>query len=137
MADGGVQYSTKGGNGRPAITAAAIACLYEAGQYDDDYVPRMKDYCRVRLGPGESGSHGHWHYGHFYYSQVLYRDGAETWDAYRRRTYAKLVAEATPVETSRGDGYQWTQGYIGSVYTTALNLVMLQLDNACLPIYQR
>lgn len=137
MADGGVQYSTKGGNGRPAITAAAIACLYDAGQYDDQHVPRMKSYCQLRLGPDEGGSHGHWHYGHFYYAQVQYRDGGETWDTYRRRTYAKLISEATPVETRRGDGYQWNQGYIGSVYTTALNLVMLQLDNAYLPIYQR
>ena len=34
-------------------------------------------------------------------------------------------------------GVEWTQGYIGPVYTTALNLIILQLDNACLPIYQR
>ena len=43
MKDGAVQYSSKGGGGRPAITAAAIACLYNAGEYDDDYVPRMMD----------------------------------------------------------------------------------------------
>jgi hypothetical protein len=34
-------------------------------------------------------------------------------------------------------GGYWNQGYIGPVYTTALNLIILQLDNACLPIYQR
>jgi len=32
--DGGVQYSSKGGGSRPAITAAAVACLYNAGEYD-------------------------------------------------------------------------------------------------------
>ena len=37
LPDGGVQYSSKGGGGRPAITAAAIACLFNAGEYDDDY----------------------------------------------------------------------------------------------------
>ena len=31
---GGVQYNSRGGGGRPAITAAAIACLYNAGEYD-------------------------------------------------------------------------------------------------------
>ena len=36
LPEGGVQYSSKGGGGRPAITAAAIACLFNAGDYDDD-----------------------------------------------------------------------------------------------------
>lgn len=137
QADGGVQYSTKGGNGRPAITAAAVACLYEAGSYDDDFVPRMKEYCRLRLAGDDAGSHGHWHYANFYYSQVQYREGGDAWDEYRRSTYSKLIADATPVDTPLGPGYRWNQGYIGPVYTTALNLIMLQLDEACLPIYQR
>ncbi|TWT96103.1 hypothetical protein Pla108_31850 [Botrimarina colliarenosi] len=137
QADGGVQYSTKGGNGRPAITAAALACLYEAGSYDDNFVPRMKEYCQLRLAGDDSGSHGHWHYANFYYSQVQYREAGDTWDDYRRATYGKLVADATPVETPLGPGYRWNQGYIGPVYTTALNLIMLQLDEGCLPIYQR
>jgi len=34
LPDGGVQYSSKGGGGRPAISAAAIACLFNAGDYD-------------------------------------------------------------------------------------------------------
>lgn len=137
LKDGGVQYSTKGGNGRPAITAAALACLYEAGQHDDAFVPRMKAYCRRRLAGHDSGTHGHWHYANFYYAQVQYREGVEDWDTYRRTTFAKLVGEARPVDTPRGRGYRWSQGYIGPVYTTALNLIMLQLDGACLPIYQR
>ena len=32
LPEGGVQYSSKGGGGRPAITAAAIACLFNAGR---------------------------------------------------------------------------------------------------------
>ena len=31
----------------------------------------------------------------------------------------------------------WTQGWVGPIYTTALNLAILQLDGAALPIYQR
>jgi hypothetical protein len=44
MADGACKYSSKGGGGRPAISAAAIACLFNAGEYDDTHVPRMLDY---------------------------------------------------------------------------------------------
>ncbi len=137
LADGGVQYSSKGGGGRPAITAAAVAALYNAGEYDDQFVPRMQAYCRQHLGPQNQNNYGHWHYAHFYYAQVQFREGGDTWDNYRRTTYAKLVTEAAEEPTPAGRGYMWNQGYIGAVYTTALNLVILQLDKNCLPIFER
>jgi len=131
--DGGVQYSSKGGSGRPAITAAAIACLYNAGQYDNEYVPRLVKYCEQNLGNISDRGFGHWHYAHYYYSQVQYRAGGKTWEDYRDKVYARLVAEAT----DDGKHAKWTQGYIGPVYTTAVNLTILQLEKGCLPIYQR
>jgi hypothetical protein len=137
LPEGGVQYSSKGGGGRPAITAAAIACLFSAGDYDDDLVPRMMKYCEQNLGTDSQSSYGHWHYAHFYYSQVQYREGGKIWDTYRDEIEAKILSEAQEVKLGDHTGVQWTQGYIGPVYTTALNLIILQLDNACLPIYQR
>ncbi|MEO1495541.1 MAG: hypothetical protein AAFV43_00150 [Planctomycetota bacterium] len=137
LPEGGVQYSSKGGGGRPAITAAAIATLHNAGEYDDRYVPRMLDYCRDRLGGLRGGSLGHWHYAHFYYAQVQFREGGQTWREYREWLAARLAGEATKAPTRRGPGCYWDQGYIGPVYTTSLNLVMMQLDNDCLPIFQR
>jgi hypothetical protein len=134
---GGVQYSSKGGGGRPAITAAAIACLYNAGEYDDEYVPRMMEYCRTNFGSGGEGGFGHWHYAHFYYSQVMYREGGETWEDYRDGIVRKILREAQRVDLGDYEGVYWDQGYIGRVYTTALNLIILQLDEAALPIYQR
>jgi hypothetical protein len=137
LPDGGVQYSSKGGGGRPAITAAAIACLFNAGEYDSDYVPRMMNYCQANLGSDTRSSYGHWHYAHFYYAQVQYREGGEEWESYRNEIEAKLLREVADVKLGDANGAYWTQGYIGPVYTTALNLIILQLDNACLPIYQR
>lgn len=137
LKDGGVQYSSKGGGGRPAITAAAVACLFNAGEYDNDMVPKMLKYCRGHLGGGSQGNYGHWHYAHFYYSQVQYREGGETWDAYRDRTYAKLVREAKILDLGGSKVAMWDGGYIGGVYTTSLNLIILQMDKAVLPIYQR
>ena len=133
LPDGGVQYSSKGGGGRPAISAAAIACLFNAGEYDDTHVPRMLAYAGKHLGTISNNSFGHWHYAHFYYAQVMYREGGEAWDTYRRQVEKRLVAEA---QQDR-DGVFWPQGYIGNVYTTATNLTILQLDRATLPIYQR
>jgi hypothetical protein len=137
LPDGAVQYSSKGGGGRPAITAAAIACLFNAGEYDNDFVPRMMKYCEQNLGQDTRNSYGHWHYAHFYYAQVQYREGGEKWETYRNDIQAKLLREAKEVSLGEGTGVEWDQGFIGPVYTTALNLIILQLDNAALPIYQR
>jgi hypothetical protein len=133
LPDGGVQYSSKGGGGRPAISAAAIACLFNAGEYDDTHVPRMLDYAEKHLGNIANNSFGHWHYAHFYYAQVMYREGGAKWDSYRDQVAKRLLSEASEGR----DGLFWPQGYIGNVYTTATNLTILQLDRGALPIYQR
>ncbi len=140
--DGGVAYNSHGGGGRPPITAAAIACLFNAGEYDAkegdkekvEAVRRMLKYCEQNLGSSGGANNnlnfGHWHYANYYYSQVLYREGGDKWKAYRKDTYPRLVAEAN------ADGF-WEQGYLGAAYTTAMNLTILQLDRGTLPIYQR
>jgi hypothetical protein len=131
--DGGVQYSLSaggGGGGRPPITAAAIACLYNAGDYDNKYVPKLLNYCQRNLDNLSNQGFGHWHYAHYYYAQVLYREGGKNWDAYRTKIFPRIVSEAGP------DG-SWNQGYIGTVFTTAVNLTILQLPKGVLPIYQR
>lgn len=130
--DGGVRYNqaSVGGGGRPPITAAAIACLYNAGDYDSKYVPKLLSYCKKNLGNISDQGFGHWHYAHYYYSQVLYREGGKNWDEYRDKIFPRIVSEASP------DG-SWGQGYIGVVYTTSTNLIILQLPKATLPIYQR
>ena len=110
---GGVQYNSKGGGGRPAISAAAIACLFNAGQYDSQYVPKLQEYCRKNLASISNRGFGHWHYAHYYYAQVQYREGGKTWEDYRDRVFDRIVSEANP------DG-SWSQGYIGPVYTTAI-----------------
>jgi hypothetical protein len=129
--DGGVQYSSKnGGGGRPPITAAAIACLYNAGDYDDKYVPKLMQYCAQNFSDAQGANSGHWHYAHYYYSQVLYREGGKKWEEYRNKVYPRIISEAN------ADG-MWDQGFMGAAYTTAMNLTILQLERGTLPIYQR
>ncbi len=129
---GGIQYNIYGGSDRPPISAAALASLYNAGEYDGDYVPKLSAYCKNKLGKpeDEGGTTGFWHYAHYYYSQVVYREGSKAWCEYRDRLYAKLLREVTP------EGC-WKQGYLGAHLTTSMNLTMLQLEKATLPIYQR
>jgi len=130
--DGGISYSSRQtGSSRPAITAAALAALYNAGDYDSEHVPEMLAYSKEALHEisDSTRAFGHWNYTYLYYSQVVYRQGDELWLPFRDRLYDRIAAEQEP------DG-SWT-GQIHPVYVTACNLTMLQIDRGFLPIYQR
>jgi len=78
--DGGVQYSlARGfggggrGAGRPALTAAAICCGFNAGEYQGDLVTKWLKYCRNHLNVlGDGRRIGHDEYLHYYFAQVVY-----------------------------------------------------------------
>ena len=128
MKDGAVQYSSKGGGGRPAITAAAIACLYNAGEYDDEYVPRMLDYCREAARPRRAATASA--IGTtptFTTRRCSTAKGARRGTTYRDAVEKRILREATEVKIGDETAYMWQQGYVGPVYTTALNLIILQL----------
>jgi hypothetical protein len=132
--DGGVRYSfkTQGGGARPPITAAAVAALFNAGDYESEKVKKMLAYCEKNVWPG-SGRNvytGHWHYMHYYWAQVMYRQGDEKWQKY----WDDIGQDILRKQSASG---AWTEGQVGPVYTTAINTTILQLDNGYLPIYQR
>jgi len=130
--DGGISYSSRNrGSSRPAITAAALAALYNAGDYDSRHVPEMLDYCKKTLSniADQTHAYGHWHYTYLYYAQVMYRQGPSDWLPFRDRLYDKIVSE----QDAEG---VWT-GNIGPIYVTACYLFLLRLDRAILQIYQR
>ncbi len=128
--DGGISYSTKTiGDSRPAITAAALSALYNAGDYESKYVPTMWAYCKKHLHNVNSNQIGHWHYTYLYYTQVVYRQSPEVWKPFRDKLYQVIMSAQKP------EG-NWT-GNVGDVYVSSMNLIMLQMDNGFLPIYQR
>ncbi len=129
--DGGISYSFKSrGSSRPAITAAALAALYNAGDYTSDKIPPMWKYCKSHMHSLSKRVSGHWHYSYLYYSQVVYRQGPTEWEPFRDKMYKRLVGE----QLANGS---WKGTSVGEAYTTAINLIILQLDNGFLPIYQR
>jgi Squalene-hopene cyclase C-terminal domain/Prenyltransferase and squalene oxidase repeat len=149
---GGVIYSLAHGaafNGaeRPPLTAAAISCSFSSGEYNSELAKKWVKYCQNAIPIDKSGrdSFGHWEYTHYYYAQSLYILGDEgyakmfpnsaaadrlTWTKYRDTIFDYLASRQS------ADG-SWTQGYIGTLFTTACHLTILQLDNGTLPIYQR
>lgn len=131
--DGGITYSLQNrGGARPPITAAAVATMFGTGDYDSEQVKKMIAYCERNVWPGgrRSSVSGHWHYAHLYYAQVMYRRGDSEWQKY----FNDIGNDILRKQSAAGD---WKEGYVGPVYTTAINAIILQLGNGYLPIYQR
>ncbi len=131
---GGIIYSaSSGGEARLAISAAAIATLYNAGDYDsklaDECLQYVWGHFKGNVGDWNS-AFGHGFYAHMYASQAFYQAGDEYWDAYFPRTRDSLLRRQSPDGSWNGDG-------IGNVYGTAVALTILQLPYKFLPIYQR
>jgi hypothetical protein len=147
-ARGGVVYSLMmgGGEGRPALTAAAIACGFSAGEHDSPLVKRWFRFCQENLrasyGDGRTGHHDEYTY--YYFAQAIYMLGDDgwaklfpdskgeglKWSAFRKASFDSLVR-------SQGSDGSWSGGHVGPVFITAVHLSILQLDKAALPIYQR
>ncbi|MFK7817233.1 MAG: prenyltransferase/squalene oxidase repeat-containing protein [Planctomycetaceae bacterium] len=129
---GGVQYSIRGGGERPPITAAALAAMFNAGEYESDHTRSMLKFCEKNIWPGRSNRsyYGHWHYTHFYYSQVMYRGEEKQWKKY----FSHVAEQILRKQSASG---AWKEGHVGAVYTTAINCIVLQMDNGFLPIFQK
>lgn len=133
LADGGISYRADGrGPSRPAITAAAVACWYNAGEYDNKHAVRALEYCKERVGRmlGGSGTMGHDFYAHFYMAQVMWLSGKENWEWYFPSMRDKLLAMQQADGSWEGDG-------VGKTYGTSIALTILQLPYGYLPIMQR
>lgn len=129
--DGSIRYSLGSGNdGRPAITAAGVAVLYNAGVYDDQpFVEKAYEYCKKHIQV-QVDSTGHHFYTHLYWSQALFQRGGKDWADYFAKMSAWLLKQQKKDGSWDGDG-------VGSVYGTAIALLILQLPYAMAPIYQR
>jgi hypothetical protein len=149
---GGVIYSYAGSNGnamsgqeRAPITAAAVSCSFGAGQYKGELAKKWVKFCKDNIQFAK-GRLNHDEYQSYYFSQFVYVLGDDrygdmfpkedkstwlTWSKYKDAMYPYLVDSQ---DKSSG---AWTSGYIGQVFSTSVNLTILQLEKGILPIYQR
>ena len=133
LPDGGIAYrADRQGSSRPPITAAAVACWYNAGQYDHPLAAKALGFVRRQIGRGASRANtlGHYSYAHFYMAQVMWLSGAEPWEWYFPTMRDVLLA------TQLSDG-SWEGDQVGTVYGTAIATFILQIPNGDLPILQR
>ncbi|MFQ3591988.1 MAG: prenyltransferase/squalene oxidase repeat-containing protein [Gemmataceae bacterium] len=153
---GGVQYSLAfggggRGEGRPALTAAAICCGFSAGEYQGELVKKWLKFCQNTLStPGDGRRMGHDEYTHYYFAQVVYVLGDDrykklfpdakpdevlTWTKYRKAFFDEC--KRTQSSDGSWSADSWTARMVGPIYVTACYLTIMQLDKGALPIYQR
>lgn len=130
--DGGIAYRVGMTGSRPPITAAAVMCWFNAGEYDNPLAINALRYCKrtIGFGAGGEGVWGHWFYAHFYLAQAMYLSGEKDWNEYYPKIRDRLLA------TQDSDG-SWQGDSVGRIYGTAIALVILQLPYNNLPIMQR
>ena len=132
--EGGICYSLGSGGGpRPSISSAAVATLYNAGEYDAPIATDCLNYVwQVYLAnKNQFNVDGHAFYFHLYASQGFYLSGDKYWDEYFPAVRDQLLNSQ-----DKAEGY-WEGDGIGRAYGTAIALIVLQLPYKYLPVYQR
>ncbi|WP_010584956.1 prenyltransferase/squalene oxidase repeat-containing protein [Schlesneria paludicola] len=131
--EGGIMYSLGSGGGpQLAISAAAVATLYNAGEYDAPVAKRCLDYVWGQFqGNDKWNKGGHAYYCQLYAAQAFYLSGDEYWDKYYPHVRDQLLAMQ-----NKSDG-SWDGDGIGKTYGTSIALIILQLPYRFLPVYQR
>ncbi len=129
-ADGGFKYMLNSGGSAFPRSAAGVASLYYAGVYEDDAIDKGLAY--IEHGAGDNitfRTGGHYFYGHYYASQAMFLAGGDHWQQWYPQVRQQLVANQLP------DG-SWNSGH-GQPYGTAMSLLILQIPNRLLPIFQK
>jgi hypothetical protein len=131
--EGGIQYSLLSGpSPRLPISAAAVATLYNAGQFDSEIATDCLKYVwdQFRAAEGWDKGGGHAFYSHLYAAQGFYMAGDQYWDKYFPATRDQLIGMQAPDGSWHGDG-------IGEIYGTSIATIILQLPFKFLPVFQR
>jgi hypothetical protein len=128
MPDGGFSYMlSREGSAFPR-SAAAVAALQYAGLYDSPEVKKGLEYLMQFL-PGRTEVSGHYSYGHYYAVQAMFSAGGAYW----RQWYPAIRDELLARQRPNGS---WP-GQAGDEYGTAMALIVLQVPNRLLPIFER
>jgi hypothetical protein len=136
---GGVVYSlgrggfrAPAGGERPALTAAAIACGFNAGEYKSDLVKKWFKYCQTAVPLNLGGVRlGHDEYTQYYYSQAIYILGDKGWEKLfgptpesDRITWSRYKASMFDrIQQMQHQDGSWPSGggfSVGPVYSTAV-----------------
>jgi Prenyltransferase and squalene oxidase repeat len=130
--DGGFRYMLQGGASSFPRSAAGVVALYSAAVYDAKEVEAGISYLKQFMPEIKLGNrYSHYFYGHYYAAQALWIRGGEDWVAWFPAIRDELVRKQ-----SVSSGGYWSDS-ICNEYGTAMALIILQMPNNYLPIFQR
>jgi hypothetical protein len=131
-ADGGFAYMASGGESAFPRSAAALVALYSAGQYQGSEITKGLDYLMQSVPSPDlvRRSDSYYEYGHYYAVQAMWQAGGEQWQKWYPAVRDELIAR------QRQDG-SWESSAISNEYAAAMCLIVLQMPENQLPIFQR
>jgi hypothetical protein len=125
--DGGFRYMTQAGPSAFPRSAAGIVALYSAAEYEGKEVESGIAYLKQFMPETRYGHH--YFYGHYYAAQAMWIRGGEDWMTWYPAIRDELIRRQLP------QGF-W-QDTVSNEYGTAMALIILQMPNNVLPIFQR
>ncbi len=126
--NGGFRYMSTSGTSAFARSAACVAALQYAGVYSGESMGRGVEFI-MKFQPPTEESVGHYFYGHYYAAQAVHLAGERYWDVWWPAVRDELISKQTPEGSWRGQA--------GEEYGTAMALIILQMPNRLLPIFQK
>jgi hypothetical protein len=130
--DGGFRYQLQGGTMSDfPRSAAGVVALQSAGEYDSREVRDGIAYLRQfghAVRPGRRNTH--YFYGQYYAAQAMWLKGEDAWTAWYPAIRDELLVR-------RSTSGFWTDTSVCNEYGTAMALIILQIPNNFLPIFQR
>ncbi len=128
--DGGFRYMMQAGPSAYPRSAAGVVALYSAAVYDSKEVERGIVYLKQHRAEGTvSRAYNHYFYAQYYAAQAMWIRGGEDWIEWYSPVRDELISKQTPEGT-------W-HDTVCDEYGTAMALLVLQMPNNCLPIFQR
>ncbi len=129
-ADGGFRYMLAGGASAFPRSAAGVVALYSAGEYQSKEIDAGIAYLKQYLPDMKFGQrYSHYFYGHYYAIQAMWIRGGDDWMRWYPAIRDELLDKQSP------EGF-WADS-TGQEYGTAMALIILQVPNNFLPIFQR
>ena len=129
--DGGFRYMLTGGpNSEFPRSAAGVVALQSAGEYDSKEIRDGIAYLRMfNQGLRFGRRNNHYFYGQYYAAQAMWIQGGDAWAEW----YPAVRDELLKRQQTPGC---WPD-MVCNEYGTAMALIVLQIPNDFLPIFQR
>ncbi|MDB5353090.1 MAG: hypothetical protein JWN86_4337, partial [Planctomycetota bacterium] len=128
--DGGFRYMLNSSGSAFPRSAAGVVALYSAAIYEAKEVDAGVAYLKNHLNEVRGGGrNGHYLYGQYYAAQAMWIRGGDDWNQW----YPAVRDELIHRQIAQG---AWSDSF-GSEYGTAMALIILQVPNNYLPIFQR